>query len=419
MDAVGKIINFCMDRTRNTFGDEDKNIKIGRPVNGCLASTKGEWNPDSRIGTKENLNLGSNKQGDSYHGEDDFWRAEEWRKNHLLVPNKRKTNEPEHSNRTGHFRGAGNEEIKTSDPVLVSVLPVSSGSSNPSSPKKPETSYSDKLKVAAYRAFGSGAAGAAAGVVQVSTLMWLRTLMNYQQKHGNNGLMVDAKKLYAEGGISRFYRGLPFALIQGPMSKFGDTAANTGMHELFNSNESSKNLPTGVKTAAGSLVAASMRAFLMPIDYFKTYAQVNNGFKPAVENIRKNGIRVVYNGTVATCGAHAAGNFPWFFVHDQLDASIPKDDSNFMYKLSRRAGIGFSASAVSDTVTNGIRVLKVYKQTHASPISYSMALKEVLEKDGASFLVRGLKPKLLGNGLQGAIFSVVWKYCEPIFTKKD
>ena len=37
------------------------------------------------------------------------------------------------------------------------------------------------------------------------------------------------KTLYKEGGIKRFYRGLPYAIIQNPMSRFGDTAANTGI----------------------------------------------------------------------------------------------------------------------------------------------------------------------------------------------
>lgn len=36
------------------------------------------------------------------------------------------------------------------------------------------------------------------------------------------------RTLYKEGGIPRFYRGLLPALVQGPLSRFGDTAANTG-----------------------------------------------------------------------------------------------------------------------------------------------------------------------------------------------
>ena len=36
------------------------------------------------------------------------------------------------------------------------------------------------------------------------------------------------RTLYKEGGVVRFYRGLLPALFQGPLSRFGDTAANTG-----------------------------------------------------------------------------------------------------------------------------------------------------------------------------------------------
>ena len=64
-------------------------------------------------------------------------------------------------------------------------------------------------------------------VLNVFTLMWLRTTMNYQYKHGisfNEAL----DRLYKEGGVRRFYQGLSAALIQAPLSRFGDTAANTG-----------------------------------------------------------------------------------------------------------------------------------------------------------------------------------------------
>ena len=48
--------------------------------------------------------------------------------------------------------------------------------------------------------------------------------MNYQYRHGTS-TSAAMRHLFKEGGITRFYRGLPFALIQGPMSRFGDTAA--------------------------------------------------------------------------------------------------------------------------------------------------------------------------------------------------
>lgn len=53
----------------------------------------------------------------------------------------------------------------------------------------------------------------------------MRTTMNYQFKHGGN-FLETIHLLYKQGGISRFYRGVIPALMIGPVSRFGDTAAN-------------------------------------------------------------------------------------------------------------------------------------------------------------------------------------------------
>ncbi len=47
-----------------------------------------------------------------------------------------------------------------------------------------------------------GKAGAAAAVVQVCSLMWLRTSMNYQYRYGGT-LTESLKTLYSDGGIPR------------------------------------------------------------------------------------------------------------------------------------------------------------------------------------------------------------------------
>ena len=66
---------------------------------------------------------------------------------------------------------------------------------------------------------------------------------------------------------------------------------------------------------------------------------------------------------------------------------------------------------VSDTISNSIRVLKTVKQTSEVPISYREALQEVVAKDGlVGLFFRGLKTKLLTNGIQGCIFSIAWRY---------
>lgn len=46
-----------------------------------------------------------------------------------------------------------------------------------------------------------------------------------------------------DGGIRRFYRGVGPALIQGPMSRFGDTAANAGTLAMLDSYDATSTLP--------------------------------------------------------------------------------------------------------------------------------------------------------------------------------
>jgi hypothetical protein len=58
-------------------------------------------------------------------------------------------------------------------------------------------------------------------------------------------------------------------MIQGPMSRFGDTAANTGVLTLLDNIESTRDLNVGVKTIAASAAAALFRIVLMPVDTVK------------------------------------------------------------------------------------------------------------------------------------------------------
>lgn len=81
------------------------------------------------------------------------------------------------------------------------------------------------LTLARQKALAGGVSGFVAGVIQVLTLMWLRTTVNYQYRYGLS-MTTAIRELYRQGGINRFYRGLPYAIIQGPLARFGGIAAN-------------------------------------------------------------------------------------------------------------------------------------------------------------------------------------------------
>lgn len=68
------------------------------------------------------------------------------------------------------------------------------------------------------KALGGGLSGAAAMIIQVLSLMPLRTCMNYQYRNGR-GFVEVIGLLYAENGVRRFYAGLAPALFQGPLGE--------------------------------------------------------------------------------------------------------------------------------------------------------------------------------------------------------
>ena len=256
-------------------------------------------------------------------------------------------------------------------------------------------------------------------LIQVCTLMPMRTTMNYQYRHGTT-TGAAFRTLYADGGIVRFYRGIAPALLQGPLSRFGDTAANAGVLAALE-HPSTKELPVFFKSMLASGAAAAWRICLMPIDTTKTIMQVEgkNGFSILKAKIGKSGPKVLFHGALAASGATYVGHFPWFFTYNYLQAHLPHYDENSkVWKLARNAFIGFSASVCSDTISNSVRVTKTTKQTFASPISYPEAVKYVIEKDGVMGLFgRGLKTRLLANGLQGLLFSVLWRSFEERINK--
>lgn len=278
--------------------------------------------------------------------------------------------------------------------------------------KKPEESI---FRKSFKRAIGGGISGSLAMLIQVSSLMWLRTIMNHQYRYGEKMIPVT-KKLYAEGGVRRFYRGYSFAIMLGPLSRFGDTASNSYVLELLKDSK----LPTSVKTMCGSTSAAMFRVLVMPLDALKTTLQVEgkNGMSLLRNKVKANGFGVLYYGTVAAMSATFVGHYPWFLVYNVLSERIPQQKEKIK-KLLRSAFIGFNSAVVSDTCSNSLRVIKTTRQTYSEKISYKEVVRTIVEKDGVLALFgRGLKTRILTNGLQGIIFTVVWNYAKELWFKE-
>lgn len=269
------------------------------------------------------------------------------------------------------------------------------------------------------KALGGGLSGAAAMVLQVLTLMPLRTVMNYQYRYGST--MTEAlRTLYAAGGPARFYAGLSAALVQGPVARFGDTAANAGILALLQSNPLLSRLPAAAKTVFASAAAALFRMGLTPVDTVKTTLQTQGarGWGILKRRVEVYGFGSLFYGAWATAAATFVGHYPWFSTYNYLDETLPAPHT-LLQKLLRQALIGFVASVLSDTVSNSLRVVKTYRQVNETRVGYVAAARAVVAADGIKGLLgRGLKTRILANGLQGVMFSVLWRLFMDLWNEK-
>ena len=110
--------------------------------------------------------------------------------------------------------------------------------------------------------------------------------------------------LFKEGGVPRFYKGVSFAIIQNPLSRFGDTAANVGVLALMDA--LCPGVPVAFKTAVASAGGATWRIMLTPVDTFKTTLQVqgNTAFQLLRQKVATGGIGQLYSGAAANWTAN-------------------------------------------------------------------------------------------------------------------
>jgi hypothetical protein len=262
-------------------------------------------------------------------------------------------------------------------------------------------------------ALGGGVPGAAAMALQVLLLCWLRAITHYQYAKGGS-MLHAARTLWAQGGVPRFYQGLLPALVQAPLCRFGDTAANAGALALL----ARTRAPLPLKTAAASAAASAWRAAITPLDTVKVVIEVE-GLGPGAALLRRRvaaaGLRTLYAGAAGSAASAAAAHWPWFLTHNALQPRwcSPAPGRSRAAALWRQAAAGFAASLVSDVVANPLRVLKAAVQTAEGELGYGGALAQVLAQGGvAALLTRGLGAKLCVNALQGVVFSVLWRACQ-------
>jgi len=261
--------------------------------------------------------------------------------------------------------------------------------------------------------------------------------------------------------------------MQGPLSRFGDTASNAAIISILESSPATRSLPVVAQTFAGSAVAAAWRMVIMPLDVCKTIAQMHGavGMVELKTRVQQHGPGVLWRGSSAAFGATLCGHLPWYSTFNFLNRVLPiygsgtsvaggstrrdtetrgavapgplrapekgsaahgpyvansgmapMPDVNTTltrkkyFNAARHGLIGFCSSVISDCCTNSLRVMKAIRQSEN--VSYRAAATMVVEADGIVGLFgRGLQTRIIANGCQGLVFTALWKALEDAISE--
>ncbi|CAE6971920.1 unnamed protein product [Symbiodinium natans] len=214
----------------------------------------------------------------------------------------------------------------------------------------------DKASASALR---GGVAAAVVQAICVPAFMWMRTVTNYQYRHGGRVLDV-ARRLYAEGGPRRFYRGVVPALVQSPILRFGGLAVNEGLLSATANHSLSHTATAALSSAA----ATGLKILLMPLDAWQTAKQVNGQQGLALLMVEaKSRPLSLWRGTAGCLTGTWIAHYAWCFTNNWLHDTLPvsafgnsemaRQDMLFVaaravITLCRGASIGFAANVAGD-----------------------------------------------------------------------
>ncbi|GAB0495950.1 hypothetical protein MMPV_007260 [Pyropia vietnamensis] len=281
---------------------------------------------------------------------------------------------------------------------------------------------------AAADAVAAGVAAAAAVSVQVALFGPLQTTIAFQYRTAL-ATVPALRGLLAAGGVRRLYAGAPYGVAHAALSRGGTpppTQQRSPWVVVADGDGSGPPLSvaaTVAATAPASVVAATWRTALLPLEVARTNLQVRGaagGGARLRASVAAAGLRALYAGGLASAASTGTGHLVFFSTLNTLAARVPAapDATGEAGGLARWAGIGLAASAVADTANNGLRVITTAAQTRgaaaAEPPAYGPLVRGLLARSGGvwGLVRRGLPTRVAANGGQAIFFMVAWKGME-------
>ena len=241
-----------------------------------------------------------------------------------------------------------------------------------------------------------------ATIFQQSSTYWVKTLVKNQYVYGEP-IISTFKTLFRSTEPFRFYSGMLPTITKAIIGRNADILCYKFYLEKLDSNKEHIALISG-------LSASVIKVGFMPLDTISNLYQIHG--KNAEQIIKKQYGKenyFFYRGTTAYIALTSIGSSVWLYTYSKLNETQLHTNKNINNAL-----IGISASIMSDSVINPIRILKTYKQSHNDYITYSNIIKNIVKKDGGwlKSYFRGYGVRMCLNAFNSGLFMVLWKNFE-------
>jgi len=275
-------------------------------------------------------------------------------------------------------------------------------------------------------------AGAIAGISEILTFYPLdvvKTRMQLETGRSSVGLVGSFRKIIAEEGFGRLYRGLvPPLLLEAPKraTKF---AANDFWGKMFLQLSGEKKMNQLLSIATGCSAGATESFIVVPFELVKiklqdkasTYA----GPMDVVRRIVKNeGVLGLYNGMEATFWRHLWWNGGYFGSIFQVRELLPKAETSQATLMNNfiSGTVGGTIGTILNTPFDVVksRIQGAEKAVGGGVPKYNWtypALLTILREEGPAALYKGFVPKVLRLAPGGGVLLLVVEFTLTAFRK--
>lgn len=265
--------------------------------------------------------------------------------------------------------------------------------------------------------------GAIAGVSEILVMYPLDVVKTRQQlatTNDYNGTIRCIKKIVAEEGFSRLYKGITAPILMEAPKRATKFAANDEWGKFYRKAFDIPVMTQSLAVLTGATAGATESFVVVPFELVKIKLQDKNtkfnGMGEVIKHIvKQDGALGLYKGLESTMWRHVSWNAGYFGCIHQVRSLMPKP-KNSTEKTLIDLTCGTIGGTFGTMINTPFDVVK--SRIQAGSTQYVWTLPSVLKvarEEGFGALYKGFVPKVLRLGPGGGILLVVFTTCMDFF----